>query len=256
MSDAAIVSLYRYPVKGLSAEALNAVELRPGAAIEFDRAYAIENGGGRFDPGNPKPLPKTNFLMLMRNERLATVTARFDAQTHTLTLLRDGRQVAKGVLTSKLGRQMIEQFLAAYLKAELRGAPRIVHAPGHHFADHPEPCLHIVNLGSVRELERIVGRRVDPLRFRPNLVIEGLPAFEEVRWIGQQVNIGDAARLEVFERTERCEATNVDPVTGARDMGLPRQLLGAFGRADFGVYARVVAGGMVRIGDQVALTAS
>ena len=41
--------------------------------MPFDRAYAIENGPGRFDPEHPAHLPKINFLMLMRNERLATL---------------------------------------------------------------------------------------------------------------------------------------------------------------------------------------
>ena len=50
----------------------------------------------------------------------------FDEASHVLTLFRDGRQIARGALQTKLGRQMIEQFLAAYMKAELIGPPRIV----------------------------------------------------------------------------------------------------------------------------------
>jgi hypothetical protein len=108
-------------------------------------AYAIENGPGRFDPENPRHLPKITFLMLMRDERLATVEARFDEATHCLTMLRAGKQVARGDLRTRLGCSMIEQFLAAYMKTSLRGAPRIVSAPGHSFSDVAMKCLHIVN---------------------------------------------------------------------------------------------------------------
>ncbi len=77
MIDAAdagrIAALYRYPVKGMSAERLERVDLQPGETIPFDRAYAIENGPGRFDPEAPRHLAKINFLMLMRDERLATL---------------------------------------------------------------------------------------------------------------------------------------------------------------------------------------
>ncbi len=71
-----ISGLYRYPVKGLSPAALENVLLTAGKTAPFDRAYAIENGPGRFDPEHPAHLPKINFVMLMRNERLATLETR------------------------------------------------------------------------------------------------------------------------------------------------------------------------------------
>src|SRR5262245_63790375 len=109
-----VVSLYRYPVKGLSPQALPALHLTPGETLPFDRAYAIENGPGRFDPDNPRHLPKITFLMLMRDERLATLRSVFEDATETLTILRDGKQVARGRLTDRIGRQLIEQFIAGY----------------------------------------------------------------------------------------------------------------------------------------------
>jgi uncharacterized protein YcbX len=244
-------SLYRYPVKGLSPEALPRVELAPGATAPFDRAYAIENGPGRFDPDNPRHLPKVNFLMLMRNERLATLRTRFEDDTHTLIIERHGKQVARGQLSTALGRKMIEQFLAAYMQEELRGAPHIVFAQGHSFSDVAAKCLHIVSLASLRELERAAGAPLNPLRFRPNVVIDGGEPWEEFGWVGRDIGIGGVA-VNVFKRTERCAATNVDPATGRRDMAIPSVLQRTWGHADFGVYARVIAGGTVAVGDPVA----
>src|SRR5207244_10584046 len=142
--------------------------------LPFDRAYAIENGPGRFDAAAPRHLPKINFLMLMRDERLATLKTKFDDETATLTIFRDGKQVARGQLTTPLGRQLIEQFIAAYMRAELRGAPKIVHAAGHSFSDVAAKCVHIVNLASVRELERVSGRPINTLRFRATLFLDGV----------------------------------------------------------------------------------
>jgi len=240
--------LYRYPVKGLSPEPLERMPLRVGETAPFDRAYAIENGPGRFDPGNPQHLPKINFLMLMRNERLATLATAFDDATQTLTIRRSGKQVARGDLTTPISRKMIEQFLAAYMQDELRGAPRIVFAKGHSFSDVAAKCLHIVNLATVRELERVVGRPVDPLRFRPNVVIDGADPWEEFNWIGKCFAAG-GTWLEVFKRTERCAATNVDPETGKRDMAIPAALQRMRGHSDLGVYARVVQDGELALGD-------
>lgn len=250
-AGASLAAVYRYPVKGLTPEALQKVELRPGETLPFDRAYAIENGKGRFDAEAPKHLPKINFLMLMRDERLATLRSSFEDATETLAITRDGKQVARGQLSTPLGRQLIEQFIAAYMKAELRGAPKIVHAPGHSFSDVSAKCVHIVNLASVRELEKKLGRAVDPLRFRANLHIDGLAPWAEFGWDGKEIAVG-AAKLKVFARTQRCEATNVDPVTGARDMAIPAHLMRHWGHQDFGIYAKVVTGGEVAVGAAVA----
>jgi hypothetical protein len=245
-----LANLYRYPVKGLTPEPLERATLTPGETLAFDRAYAMENGKGRFDPEAPRHLPKINFLMLMRDERLATLRSSFDDTTETLTITRDGKQVARGQLTTPLGRQLIEQFIAAYMKAELRGARKIVRAPGHSFSDVSAKCVHIVNLASVRDLERRLGRAVDPLRFRANLYVDGLAPWAEFGWLNEEIQVGQAT-LGVFARTQRCDATNVDPATGARDMAIPAQLMRAWGHQDFGIYAKVVAGGEVAVGAPV-----
>ncbi|MEZ5852949.1 MAG: MOSC domain-containing protein [Hyphomicrobiaceae bacterium] len=246
-----IAALYRYPVKGLTPQPLDRVTLPAGGTMPFDRAFAIENGHGRFDPEHPRHLPKINFLMLMRDERLATLEARFDDDTTTLTILRDGRQVARGNLTTPIGRQMIEQFMAAYMKSSLRGAPKVVLAPGHSFSDVAPKCLHIVNLASLRELERVAGRTIHPLRFRANVYIDDLPAWEEFAWLDKTFAVG-GTRLSAFARTQRCDATNVDPDTAQRDTAIPAILQRHFGHADFGIYAKVSEGGEMAVGDAVA----
>ena len=254
MQGPRVGALYRYPVKGLTPEPLERVSLAAGETLPFDRAYAIENGPGRFDPAAPRHLAKINFLMLMRDERLATLETKLEDETETLTIFRDGKQVARGQLSTPLGRRLIEQFLAAYMKSELRGAPKIVHAAGHSFSDVAAKCVHIVNLASVHELARVVGRPVDPLRFRANLYLDGVAPRAELGWLDKELRIGPA-RLAAFARTQRCEATNVDPATGARDMAIPAHLMRTWGHQDFGIYAKVVAGGDISVGAPVILPA-
>jgi len=248
-----VTALYRYPVKGLSPETMPSVTLEPGGTMPFDRAYAIENGPGRFDPDNPRHLPKITFLMLMRDERLATLVTTFDDATETLTVMRAGKQVARGQLSTPLGRKMIEQFFAAYMKAELRGPPKVVSAPGHSFSDVAFKCLHIVNLATVRDVERVLGRPVDPLRFRANVYIDGIAPWAELRWLGRDVMLGGVP-TSVVDLTGRCDATNVDPQTGARDMGLPTLLQRTWGHSDLGIYAKIVAGGELAVGDAVGVS--
>jgi uncharacterized protein YcbX len=243
-----VTGLFRYPVKGLSAEPLQRVRLEAGETFPFDRAWAIENGPSRFDPADPKPVPDISFLVLMRDERLAAVEARFEEHTQRLVLLRGGRQVASGQLSTPSGRQIIEQFFAAFMADRLRGRPKIVSAPGHTFIETGDKVAHIVNLGTVRELERVAERPIDPLRFRPNILVDGIEPWAEFDWIGKEIAVGPVT-LAVLEKAARCAATNVDPKTGARDMDIPATLRRQWGHIDFGVYAKITSAGDLALGD-------
>jgi uncharacterized protein YcbX len=185
--------------------------------------------------------------MLMRNERLAGIQSQFDEATETLTILRAGRPVCRGRLPEKSGRAVIEQFLSAWMEKDLRGPPRIVHAEGHSFSDTVAKCLHVITLASVRRIEREIGRPVDPLRFRPNIVVEGAEPWAEFDWVGRDLRAG-SVRLHVFKRTYRCAATTVDPQTGRRDMDIPAVLARRWGHTDFGVYAKLLTGGELAVG--------
>src|SRR5215470_4195053 len=123
---AEITGLYRYPVKGLTPEALPKVGLRVGQTLPSDRRYAIENGPSGFDPAAPSWLPKTVFLMLMRNERLAGLRSHFEDETHLLTLRRDGAVVASGDLETAEGRGTIERFFVENFAGELKGPPKVL----------------------------------------------------------------------------------------------------------------------------------
>lgn len=93
---AQIQAIYRYPVKGLSPQALARVDLTARATLPADRLYAIENGPCGFDPAAPAYFPKQRFLMLMRNERLAALRTDYNEENHTLIIVSQGREAARG----------------------------------------------------------------------------------------------------------------------------------------------------------------
>jgi uncharacterized protein YcbX len=248
---AQVQAIYRYPVKGLSPERLQSVALLPGQTLPADRMFAIENGPSGFDAAKPAYFPKQRFLMLMRNERLARLVTHFDEVTGILTIAHDGRDVVQGDLATSAGRTAVEQFFAEFCADDLRGPPKVLEAPGHSFSDVARKVVSLINLASVAEIARAIGQSVDPLRFRGNLYVEGWPAWREFDLLERELTVGDAARLRVVKRIVRCAATNVDPRTGARDLTIPETLQRRFGHGDCGVYAEVIAGGAISVGDGI-----
>jgi uncharacterized protein YcbX len=244
-----VASLYRYPIKGLSAERLAEAALSKGRYFPGDRLFAIENGPSGFDPAAPQHQPKIKFLMLMRNEALARLTTRYDDATTTLVIEEGGREVARGDLSSRDGRLVMEAFFRRFMRTELRGAPKVLAAPdGFRFTDSRRGFVSIINLASVQALEAMTGAPVDPLRFRGNIHVDGLAPWAELDLVGKVLESPPGLRLKVTKRIERCAATNVDPTTGTRDLTIPKTLMQHLGHTDCGIYAEVIGSGEIREG--------
>lgn len=243
-------TICRYPVKSLTGQSLDDVALTQGHGLPLDRAWALAHGASRFDPANPDWVDKRNFITLLRHARLASLTAAFDEASGVLSLARDGKPVARGDITTAVGAGLINQFFAAYMKDDAVGAPRLVQAPDGGLADHRDPFVSIINRASVADLERVARQPVDPRRFRGNLLIDGAEAWAETGWIGRTLAIGPV-RLAVVEPIGRCAATTVNPDTAERDVNVLRVLSDGYGHTDCGVFARVVTGGRIAVGDPI-----
>jgi uncharacterized protein YcbX len=246
-----VAALYRYPVKGLSPEPLERVSLKAGEFFPGHRLYAIENGSSGYDPAAPVHQPKIKFLMLARNARLAALTTRYDDATTALTIEQSGIEVAIGELATEAGRTAIARFVEAVCADEMRGLARILSAAnGFCFTDSRSGFVSLLNLASVRTIAHSVGRSLDPLRFRANIYVSGLQAWEEFSLVGKKLRAGSIV-LETIKPIDRCFAIDVAPGMGVRDTNLLPLMERAFGHHDCGVYARLLASGELCVGDEL-----
>lgn len=248
--------IYRYPLKGFSAEALEEVALEPGGMIPHDRQFALAQGDAPFDPKNPAWLPKRNFACLMANARIALLHTSFDAHTQHLRIRAPDGAALEASLATPEGRAEAAAWIGRFMGDEVRGPGlSLVDAGQHRFSDQPEKLVSLINHASIAALEAAMGQALHHLRFRANLYFNGAPAWAEFGWIGQRIEVGGAT-LEITARIDRCAATTVDPDTAARDAQVPKALMRAFGHVDLGVFGRVVAGGRIAMGDALTLRAA
>ena len=85
--------IYRYPIKGLSAQPLSRVELQAKKPFPHDRIFALVRPGAPFDTDNPKWGKKGLFVMLMLEEALARVKTVLDVDTLKLTITQGNREL-------------------------------------------------------------------------------------------------------------------------------------------------------------------
>jgi uncharacterized protein len=160
-------------------------------------------------------------------------------------------------MTDAEGRKQVGEFFTNFLGDAVDGPLRVVAAPGHAFADarrRPNATtgkyVSLINRASLAALETAMGVAVDPIRFRANIYFDGAPAWSEHDWIDREIGLG-AARLRVVSPITRCAATQVNPVTAERDLDIVAALGRAFGHTNMGVYAEVLGGGEIAVGDRL-----
>jgi GntR family transcriptional regulator/MocR family aminotransferase len=250
----AVSKIYRYPIKGLSAQPLSRVLLESDKPFPQDRIFALARPGAPIDRAEPKWAKKGLFVMLMLDENLAQVQTSLDLDTLRLTVKQGNAQVAAAQLADAQDRAQIENFFWQLLPT-LPAAPVLVRSPGGHFMDKPDNVISLINLATVRALEAQWGMDIDPLRFRANIYIDGAKPWEEFDWIGSEIRIGGTV-FAVDRKNGRCGATNVNPTTGRRDLDIPSSLRAAFGHKNLGVYLVVRDGGEIAVGDSVLVPGS
>ena len=249
-----IRNLYRYPVKGLSPEPLDIVAMQARQGFPLDRELALTNGSWVYEAESYEPRPKSDFLMLMQHERLATLRTRVNAKARLLRVTSPDGEELEASLDDEKELDVLAEFIGSHTGKALLGKPKLVHGHGKRFTDVSvvSPALmnsiSLINLATVRDLARVMGTDLNPLRFRANVYFDGGSPCEELDWLNKEIWLGQV-RCRVVMRTRRCAATNVDPETGARDLGIPQALLRHYRHGDLGVYAEVLEDGQLAAGD-------
>ncbi|WP_113903037.1 MULTISPECIES: 2Fe-2S iron-sulfur cluster-binding protein [Brevibacterium] len=247
-----IAELHRFPVKGFPAERIDSADIRRGRGIVGDRAAALTNGSVDVPDGSWQRY--SAFTVLKNDTGLqgwqvsaSPASAEPAAAAVTITLTApDG--TATTFRTDDAGRRAASaRFLSDRIRAQGPCRRRLVAAEQGMF-DSRSAGISIINPATVAAL----GGDLDPLRFRGNVLVEGLAPFAEFGLIGTIVRLGEA-RVAITESIERCPATTVDPATAEVDVNVPRILAATCGHLHCGVYGRILDSGIARTGDAIEI---
>ncbi len=247
-----LARIVRHPVKSVGFEELETAVLTAGAPLAWDRVWAVAHDAAAFAGDPPGWVRKMNFVRGVAGPALMAVRAVWDADAGRLRLTHPDRPALEIDPDTPADAAWLLDWLRP-LWPDNRPAPaRLVRAQGAALADNPEPYVAILSLASLRDLSARMGQELSIHRWRGNLWLEGLAPWAEFDLIGREIAIGPA-RLRIDAPITRCEATTANPDTGQRDADTLGALEAAFDHRDFGVFATVVTGGPVRLGDPVTV---
>ncbi|WP_170429347.1 MOSC domain-containing protein [Ruegeria arenilitoris] len=240
-----VTSLWRHPIKSHGREAVQSVTMTPGQTMPGDRVWAVAHEASKADGSDW--VPCANFSRGAKAPQLMAIEAHTNEKS--LTLSHPDRPELTFDPDHEV--QAFLDWVKPLMPADRAASARIIRAPGRGMTDSDFPSISLCNMAS----NRAVGQKLDTdlsiNRWRGNIWFDGLPLWEELDWIGREVQIG-AVVFQVRERITRCLATTANPDTGQRDA----DTLGAletWGHQDFGVYAEVIRGGEISVGDKVHL---
>jgi uncharacterized protein YcbX len=257
-----VATLYRYPVKGFTPEECETLTVLDEGRIAGDRVLGIRfaDTGAADDAWSRK----SGMVALINTPGLARLRVRFDERALRLRISL-GTSLLIDELLNPEGRRRIGALLADYvLKLDenpLKGHPerlplRVIgdgRSPRYHDEEAGRVTLH--GRGSLQALQAALGKDVSELRFRSNIAVDGLTAWEEQSWVGRKIRIG-IVEFDVVKPKTRCLATHANPITGERDLPILTTLTQKIGQENptFAVAMLPVgAGGQIRAGDQVSV---
>ena len=243
-----VASLWRHPIKSHGREALESVTLLTGQTMPWDRHWAVSHEDSKFKPDDPKWVMCRNFMIGVATPGLAGLWAKLDEDTATVTLTHadlgnfsfapDDPDQTAGFI----------DWVTPLCPTDKRQPKAIAKALGRGMTDSPYPSVSIMTKASHTAVETQIGSALEPERWRGNIWLDGPDAWDEHDWTGHDIRIGGAT-LSVREPIRRCMATAANPHTGIRDQDTLGALRDGWDHQHFGVYAEVISGGQINIGD-------
>jgi uncharacterized protein YcbX len=280
-----IVGIWRHPVKSMRGESLSAAEILADG-LAGDRGWAVRDDAAGEIRGAKKLPALLRCAARYLEEPSAGRVAAAEIELPDATRVRADAPEAASLLSALLGRDVsvwprlpaerrehyrrvfeegvdpMEDLRAIFGRLPDEPLPDLSVFPpelfeltspaGTYFDAYP---LHLVTTGQLDFLRRRApGSSFDPLRLRPNLLVEtpgGADAPPEFDWCGRELRIG-GAKVAVTVPCPRCVMTTLPQGDLPKDPAVLRTIVRDSGQ-NAGVYATVSSPGRVSLGDVVEL---
>ncbi len=242
-------AIFRYPIKSHGRESLGEVSLLAGKTMPMDRVWAVTHEATKFDMDAPAWVACANFSIGAKSPTLNAINANWDAGQGIMTLTHPDYPPLVFCPDDTDDHARFIDWVSPMVPAN-RAKPRgLVRLSERGITDTDYPSISLNSCATNAAVAKAAGLAdLSMERWRGNLWFDGYDAWEETHWVGRDIQIGTVI-LEIREPIARCNATRADPKTGQIDVDTLAVLKDNWGHTNFGVYAVVKQGGVLRRGD-------
>lgn len=248
-----IENLFYSPVKSISFTESDSLNVLEGKGIESDRVFAFVQNMDSSKIKNliedPKSRKLNNFITLKNTPKLnkynftyikdKLILKKQDEIIISINPLSDNE---KKLLCEKVSQIITKDKPLDFLMDEKNPF----------FDTMPDNSISLINKKSINDFSKKISTDIEFERFRANIYIDGLAAWEERNWIGKTININDI-NFVVSDEISRCSATNLKPSTDVVTINLPRQLKNTYDHINMGLYLVPQQNGVISKDDKIII---
>ena len=253
-----IASLHFSPVKSLSFNNVDSCKIRKSIGIANDRIFALTRNidlkKAKLIERLPQERKLHNFLTLKNSPFLNKYYFKF--KNNIITLYKGDIALVSSSVDDPVELLAISEVL---LKEEptlnlpiflLKNIDNPFFDTSH--SENYSNTISLININSIRDVEKKINQKIEFERFRGNLYVEGMEAWSERELINKTIKINDI-KFKIKDNISRCSATNLQPNTDNITINLPTTLKKHYNHIDMGVYLFPLSDGEINVGDQIML---
>ena len=248
-----IENLFYSPVKSISFEESESLNVLTDRGIESDRIFAfvqnLDSNSIKNLIEDPKSRKLNNFLTLKNSPELNQYNFTY-AKNKSILKKKDEIIISINPFSKnekKLLCDKINQIILKDKKLDL-----LMDEKNPFFDTMPNNSISLINKKSISDFSNKISTNIEIERFRANIYIDGLAAWEERDWIGKTININNI-NFFVSDEISRCSATNLKPSTDIVTINLPNQLKKTYDHINMGLYIVPQQNGVISKEDKIII---
>jgi uncharacterized protein YcbX len=260
--SATISSINYCPVKSISFQSVNECEIKKNIGITGDRIFAFTKG---LDLDQAKLIEKSpedrkgkwNKILTLKNSPVLN-KYNFLYENEKLTLTTNEKKILTIDVNKTSERQLLSDKIIE-LESSLKKPIFLIKNEECPFFDTTISnkvsfvnSVSLLNINSINDFQKKIGKEIEIPRFRGNICMDGIKAWEEREWIGKIIKINNVS-FKVEKNIPRCVAINLKPKTDDNSFNLLQSLKKTYNHFDMGIYLTALDDGSISLGNSINL---
>ena len=257
-----ISSINYCPVKSISFQTIKSCEIRNNIGIVGDRIFAFSKGldfnqAQLFEKKLDERRGKWNKILTLKNSPCLN-KYNFLLDNNKLTLTQRDKEII-AINSDEISEYELLSNKILELEKSLQKPLFLMKNKDIPFFDTSisnktvlTHSISFLNNKSIEDFEKKMSQTIEPQRFRGNIHVDGMEAWEERNWIGKIIEINNIS-FKVEKNIPRCVAINLTPNTDDNSLDLLKSLKKTYNHFDMGVYLTALDNGQLNIGNNVSV---